>query len=60
MNIKKALIFFLGLLLFGVVIEYFYTLSKGNSFQFPLRKVGIYAVMAIAYGFWADRKKADA
>lgn len=59
MDIKKALTFFVGLLLFGLAMEYFYSLSDGNSFQFPLRKIGIYAVIAVIYGFWKGREKAD-
>ena len=60
MDIKRALIFFVGLLIFGVAMEYFYTMSNDGSFEFPLRKVGFYAVFAIIYGFWKGRKKANA
>jgi len=59
MNIKKALAFFIGLLLFGLTMEYFYSMSNESSFEFPLRKVGIYVVFAIIYGFWTGRKKVE-
>jgi len=55
--IKDSIIFFIALLAFGLFMEYLYCQSKNIEFQFSNSKIGVYAVFAILYGFWRNRKR---
>lgn len=55
--IRDVIIYFIVLLSISLLIEYLYSQSKGIEFQFSNWKIGLYAVFAILYGLWKNRKR---
>jgi hypothetical protein len=56
-DIKATLTFFIMLLLIGLIMEYFYSSSKGIAFNYPLSRIVIYALLSVVYGLWKGRSK---